>query len=174
MKDTARTTDRQPIPAAELRAHLRATARTTDAWDVVFRPGTPCTFPARANAARRGLKQLESDLAQWPRSSAEEDAAQKLLSPAIVDLESNIRLLRSAVIAATENARAVARLPRVALPPRSEEPRAAAIAALYLRAVQGEFTTATFSAFIQELQTTDALTVGELWNMPAFLQCVLL
>lgn len=174
MKDNAPDLDSQQLLAALVRKHLHNAARAADAWDVVYRPDTPCPFPARLRAARLALKQLESDLAQMQATSGTKDPAQALLRSAVLDLQSSVRLLRSAIVGASESPRDVARLPRIDLPSRGEEPRIAAAATLYLRAVEGAFSATTFSIFIQELQTNDPLTVIELWNLPAFLQFVLL
>ena len=174
MKEIAPDMDSQQLLTTQKRKHLHQAARAADAWDVVHRPETPCPFPARVRAARLALRQLESSLAQTSTGGATEDSAQILLHAAVLDLQSNIRLLRAAVIGVSENARVVARLPRINLPPRGEEPRIAAVAALYLRAVEGAFSADTFSTLAQELQTNDPLTVNELWNLPAFLQFALL
>ena len=48
------------------------------------------------------------------------------------------------------------------------------ICALYIRTVHGEFSEATFTAFIRALQEHDPLTVFELWSLPAFLRFRLL
>ena len=174
MTDTAPFEDSQQLLAAQVRNHLHNAARGADAWDVVHRPNTPCTFPARARAVRLALRQLESDLTQTRAVNATEDPAQRHLRSALLDLQSNIRLLRAAVVGVSESPRDVARLPRVDLHSPGEKPRIAAEAALYLRAVEGSFSATTFSFFIQELQTNDLLTVNELWNLPAFLQFALL
>jgi cyclic beta-1,2-glucan synthetase len=174
MKDTAPALDSQQLLAAQVREHLHTAARTADAWDVVHRPNSPCLFPGRAQAARLALKELERDLAHAPVAGATQEPGQGLVHSAVLDMQSNIRLLRSAVIGVSDNPREVARLPRVNLAARGEEPRVAAVSSLYLRAMNGVFSTTTFSAFIQELQASDPLTVEELWNFPAFLQLVLL
>jgi len=174
MTDTAPSQDSQQLLAAQVRNHLHNAARATNVWDVVYRPDTPCPFPARARAVRLALRQLESELTQTRAATATDDPAQKLLRAALLDLQSNIRLLRSAVVGVSENPRDVALLPRVNLHPPGEEPRIVAEAALYLRAVEGAFSATTFSIFIQELQTSELLTVNELWNLPAFLQFALL
>ncbi|MDE3186448.1 MAG: glycosyl transferase [Acidobacteriota bacterium] len=174
MKENAPDMDSQQLLAAQVRTHLRQAASAADAWDVVHRPETPCLFPARVRAARLALRQLESNLARTHAGNGMENPAQSLPRSAVLDLQSNFRLLRAAVVGVSENPRDTARLPRIDLPPRGEEPRIAGAAALYLRAVEGTFSATTFSTFIQELQTNDPLTVNELWNLPAFLQFVLL
>lgn len=174
MKKTAEATDSSAPLAAEVRAYFGAAARAADAWNVVHRPVTPTSFPARVHKARIALRQLENELAHAPVSGAKEDADRALQQAAILDLLSNIRLLRAAVIGVSESPRELARLPRINQPERGEEPRIIAVANLYLRTAEAKFSAITFSAFIEELQSVDSLTVGELWNLPAFLQFAVL
>src|SRR5581483_8123770 len=88
--------------------------------------------------------------------------------------ELNPRLLRSAILAVSDRPKIVAQLPRVTVAGRATEPRVAAAAAVYLRAVNGEFSADTFRAFVKTFQTQEAFTVNELWNIAAFLRFVLL
>lgn len=141
---------------------LRAAVQTADAWDIVYRPGTSSTFPVRVAAARRNLAHLEKELAAGAAN------------PAFNELRENPRLLRSALITVSANPKIVAQLPRVVLPNKEEEPRAASVASLYWNAVDGTFTPQTFSAFIRELQTHEPLLLNELWNIAGFLRFVLL
>jgi hypothetical protein len=89
-------------------------------------------------------------------------------------LKEHFRLLRSAIPPLAESARVVAQLPRIVLDANRDEPRAAAIAELYLGAVDGEFSAQTFSTFISELQRHESLSLAELWMTADFLKFVLL
>ena len=155
----------QPLSAKLLECVMAA-----ESWDVVHRPVTEGTFPARVRAARRALKALEADLASLPASSgpAKDSAA------ALLELRTNARMLRAAVRAVSAGPQVVAHLPRVVLPAQKDEPRAAAIATAYLRAVDGSFSEPAFRDLIHALQTHDPLTLDELWNASAFLKFTLL
>jgi cyclic beta-1,2-glucan synthetase len=155
----------QPLCGALLEC-VRAAAT----WDVVHRPATTGTFPARVRGAQRALKALESDLSFLQTSSASAPNS----NSALLELRANARLLRAAVRAVSDKPQAIARLPRVVLPAQKDEPRAAAIATAYLRAVDGDFSAPTFRELILALQTHDALTLDELWNVAAFLKFILL
>jgi cyclic beta-1,2-glucan synthetase len=165
MTDTATIPEPQPPLTGEMLEQLRAVA----SWDVVHRPAGAGTFSARVLAARRALKQLEHDLALLPAKPASPAGN----SSALFELRTNIRLLRSAVKPLSEQIREIARLPRVVLPAQRDEPRASAVAALYLRAVGGEFSAPGFGAFINAVQEHEPLTLNELSNISAFLKFVL-
>jgi cyclic beta-1,2-glucan synthetase len=154
-----------PPLTADMLEHLRVAA----SWDVMHRPSGPSTFPARVRAALAALKQLESDLALLPRASATATGN----SAALLEIRSNIRLLRGAVKSMVEQHRETARLPRVLLPAQRDEPRVAAVATLYLRAAGGEFSAPVFAAFIQALQAHEPLALRELWSISSFLSFVL-
>jgi cyclic beta-1,2-glucan synthetase len=166
MTDTATIPEAQPPLTGEMIEHLRATA----SWDVVHRPAGASAFKARILAARVALKQLEHDVSKLPAAPSASTAN----SPALLELRANIRLLRSAVNPLSEQARQIDQLPRVVLPAQRDEPRAASVAALYLRAVNGHFSVPSFAAFVGALQTSEPLGLDELWNIPEFLQFVLL
>ena len=154
----------------QLSAKLLECVRAAESWDVVHRPATASTFPARVHAARRALKALEADLASMRTTtgSAKESAT------ALLELRANARLLRAAVRAVSDRPQVVARLPRVVLPAQKNEPRIAAVATAYLRAVEGNFSAPAFRDFIHALQAHDPLTLDELWNASAFLKFTLL
>ena len=116
----------------------------------------PCSGPPERSA------KLESQLA--PLSDAATDARERALQ----DARSNPRLLRSGITAATIKPEDMEKLPRVLLPGHQEEPRVASICTLYIRTTRGEFSKATFTAFLRTLHDNDALTVFELWNLPGF------
>ncbi len=172
--ETVHAADAHETVAPEVRARLADAARTAHAWNVVHRPGTPSPFPPRLQKARSTLRQLENDLSRLPQGKSSEDPEQALRHAAVLDLQSNLRLLRAAIMGIAENPREVAQLPRLHLAEHGEEPRIAAVARLYLRTVESRFSAETFTLFIQDLQAEDPLTVKELWNLPAFLPFVLL
>jgi cyclic beta-1,2-glucan synthetase len=156
---------RQPLSDA-LREYLRA----AESWEIVDRPATPGSFPARILAARRGLKMLELDLALVRVSAGSSGDP----NSALLELRGNARLLRASIRAVSARPQVIARLPRVVLPAQKDEPRAAAIATAYLRATEGDFSALTFREFIRALQEQDPLTLYELWNVASFLQFILL
>jgi hypothetical protein len=143
--------------------------RAAAAWDVVHRPAAPGTFPARVRAAGRALKALELDLASLRTASVPAGPS----NAALLELRTNARLLRAAVRGVSDKPRIVASLPRVVLPAQKDEPRAAAVAKAYLRAVEGNFSAPAFRDLIQGLQVHDPLTLDELWNAAAFLKFIL-
>jgi hypothetical protein len=155
----------QPFDSALLE-QVRAAA----SWNVVHRPTAPSTFPLRVLAARRTLKALERDLALLHSTSGPPAES----NSALLELRANARLMRAAVRAVSDRPKVVAHLPRVLLPAQKDEPRAAAVATLYFRAVDGNFSPSTFREFISALQAQDPLTLDELWNVASFLKFTLL
>jgi hypothetical protein len=166
MNDSETIPGSQPPLTGEMIENLRATA----SWDVVHRPVGSGTFPARILSVRRSLKRLEQDLSLLPATPA----ASPGTSSALLELRANIRLLRSAINPLSDQIREITQLPRVVLPAQRDEPRAVAVAALYLRAVNGKFSAPGFSAFVAALQAAEPLSLIELWNIPTFLKFVLL
>jgi cyclic beta-1,2-glucan synthetase len=166
MTDTATIPETHQPLAGDMLEHLRA----ADSWEVIQRPASAGTFPARVLAARRALKALERDLARVRTSPGHGGDS----SAALLELRANSRLLRSAVRAVTDKPKIVARLPRVVLPAQKDEPRAVSVAAIYLRAVAGDFSAASFRDFLRAIQEHEPLTLDELWNIAAFLKFVLL
>jgi cyclic beta-1,2-glucan synthetase len=166
MNDTATSPQPQPPLTAEMLEHLRAVA----SWDVMHRPTGHSAFPARVLAAKNGLKQLEHDLSLLPPANATPSGN----SAALLEIRANIRLLRAAVNELPDQQREFLQLPRVMLPAQRDEPRAVAVASLYLRASGGNFTAEGVEAFLIAYQAIDPLTLNELWNIPTFLSFVLL
>ncbi len=148
--------------------------KAADSWDVVHRPNSKCDFPDRIRDARLELQRVETSLSQMPALKLAEYPEQEALRSALLDLRSNIRLLRATVFGIGENPAEIAQLPRIVLPAPEQGPRVAAIARLYLRTVDGVFSESAFHAFIQQLQTNEPLAVKELWQFPAFLKFALL
>ena len=175
MTDTISIPAPQKSPAVDEFAHLRDAARSAASWDVVHRPLAAGTFRERIIAARRALKLLEVEIASLPAAPQAEGDNQRVSHiPALLDLRANSRLLRAAISAVSNKPGELARLPRVLLPAQQDEPRIAAAANLYLRTVAGGFFPQSFQAFIRALQEQEPFTVGELWNIAAFLKFALL
>jgi hypothetical protein len=175
MIDTAPNLDWQQAFASHVPEHLREAARVAASWDVVQRPSTTGAFPARVRAARNGLRLLETDLASQPIAEAVAvDTQTGSQGSNLYELRENFRLLRSAITGVSDSLRIVAQLPRIVRDASQEEPRAAALAEFYLRAVEGDFSAPAFSTFIKDFQAHEFLDVGELWNIPSFLKFALL
>src|SRR5664279_1324775 len=170
MTDTATILDPQHAPNGEKLKELSNAAQVAASWDVATRPTNAGNFQGRIQAARQAIQELERTLTSLPATANPDD----LRMIALLDLRGNPRLLRSAVTAVSGKAKDMAELPRVVLSSHNDEPRVATIASTYLRAVAGEFSDATFSAFVHALQAHDALLVIELWNLPGFLRFCLI
>jgi cyclic beta-1,2-glucan synthetase len=155
--------------APPLSEALLECVRAAASWDIVHRPATEGSFPARINAVRESLKLLQRDL---DRLNAPPGASQDS-NAALLELRSNARLLRAAVRAVSAEPQVIARLPRVVLPAQRDEPRAAAITAAYLQAVEGDFSASDFRQFVHLVQDHDPFTLAELWKFAAFLQFTL-
>ena len=153
---------------------LRKAAAEVASWEVVLRPRTPSVFPERLRAAQRSLAKLESEMVRQPLPEMSSDPQQVAFRAALLELGASHRLLRSALSAVSGRPREIARLPRVLARGKQEEPRAAALAAAYLVALEGCFTGPSFTAFIRDVQKHDALTIDELWDLSSFLRFVLL
>jgi cyclic beta-1,2-glucan synthetase len=166
MTDTAVFSHTQPPPSGEAADVFRAVA----SWTIVHRPENAGTFPPRVLAVRRAVKQLEHDLALLPVKSELSSSNDS----ALLELRANLRMLRAASTAVVDPNGEIARLPRVVLPAQRDEPRAAAVAALYLRSVEGSFSADGFRAFMETMQTHDPLALEELWYISSFLKFVLL
>ena len=170
MTDTATILDPQHAPNGDKLRELSNAAQVAASWDVATRPTNAGNFQERVQAARDAIQELELQLTPLPAAANPDD----LRMIALLDLRGNPRLLRSAVTAVSGKPEDMAELPRVVLSSHNDEPRVATIASTYLRAVGGEFSDATFSAFVRALQAHDALLVIELWNFPGFLRFCLI
>jgi hypothetical protein len=166
MTDTATIHDARLPLSSEMIESLRS----VESWDIIHRPDKPTRFHARIIAARSTLKQLEDNLAS---STAVSPATEEIYST-FSELRANFRLLRSAIHAMPENPRVVSRLPRVIHSGQQEELRVAAIADIYFRASNWNFSAMEFQSFIRALQAHEPLTLDELWIVAAFLEFVLL
>lgn len=166
MIDTAAISDNQEPFAEEMAERVRVAA----SWDVVHHPRLAGAFPARIRAANRALKQLERDLASQQAATGSTESG----NSSLLELRANWRLLRAALRAISDRPRLVASLPRIVSAAQQDEPRAAAFALIYLRAVNWEFSAPLLHGFIQALQAHEPLTLDELWNLSAFLKFILL
>ena len=174
MAYTVSTLDSAPPLAGDLTERLRNAAETAASWPIIPRSRTAGTFPERVRAARSGLRWLEKHLVRRSAARAERDPHLAPYHAAMQDLRANFRLLRSAIAAAAAQPRHIAALPRIVQARRSGEPRMAAVAEAYLRAVDGDFSAPTFYTFVHALQAREQLTADELWNFPLFLKFSLL
>ncbi len=154
----------------EIHEDFSAASHSAALWEVALRPTGPGTFPTRVLARRNELLQLEKELTSLPPSPSNPDA--RMIG--LMDMRANPRLLRTAITAVTVKPRDLERLPRIALSDHKDEPRVAAVCALYLRTVRGQFSNETFTAFVRTLQKHDPLTVFEIWSIPAFLRFAIL
>jgi cyclic beta-1,2-glucan synthetase len=152
---------------------LQDAAKSTTSWDVIHRPSSPGTFRERICAAMRSLAHLEKILVRFASARTTQDSQSNQLRPALRELRGHGRSLRQALDAVAGREEVISRLPRVVFADRREEPRVAAVTSIYLSAVDGVFSPATFCAFVEMLQANDPLTLDELWNLAAFLQFAL-
>jgi hypothetical protein len=153
---------------------LRNAADLAASWVVAPRPCGGSTFFRRVRDAQRTLKQLGKFLAGPPAPYTGNDPRMTSCRAALHELRAHFRLLSSAIAAVSERPRHAPRLPRILLAGRQDEPRVAAAASAYLRAVDGDFSAPTFHAFIHALQAHEPLIVDELRSIAAFLKFALL
>jgi hypothetical protein len=173
MTNSATILDPQPQLGGDVLEHIQGSVRAAALWKVVHRPSGKCAFSKRAQAALESLKKLESDLGRWHSAHAEEEVQSDSQKSVALELRSSSRLLRSAILAVSTCPEEIARLPRVILSDGQDEPRAATAAALYLAAVDGDFSESTFRTFMNALQDHEPFNVDELWYMAAFLRFTL-
>ncbi|KAA6464592.1 glycosyl transferase [Acidobacteria bacterium AB60] len=169
MNETISILDAQRVLNGDRIEAIKQAARSSGSWDVSLRPTAPGKFQERVLAARSGVEHLEKELARLPDIGAGNKPIIGLL-----DLRSNPRLLRAAVAAVTPQPRDRDNLPRVLLSGNREEPRVATLAATYLDAVGGEISAPGLALFANELQANEPLLLVEIWNIPAYLNFVLL
>jgi len=175
MADSVRILSPQEPLASTPPEDLRHVAGSAARWDVVHRPNTASTFPARVRAVQKELRLLEKDLASDRKPDAVMgDGWPSYRSAALLELRENFRLLRSAISGMSDNLRALTQLPRILIEGEQREPRAAACAETYIHTVGGDYSTETLRTFIRELQTHEPLLVEELWSVPSFLKFSLL
>jgi cyclic beta-1,2-glucan synthetase len=158
---------------AETMNRLRRAADQAARWEVIPRPRTDGSFHARAHAAHRRLKQLEPRLARQSQAETTDDPQLVARRAVLLELAASHRTIRSAIRDVSEKRRELVRLPRLVLDSGHDEPRIAAVARIYLEAVNGTFSAPTFQAFIQAVQVHEPLNVEELWSAGTFLRFVL-
>ncbi|MDE3062542.1 MAG: glycosyl transferase [Acidobacteriota bacterium] len=139
------------------------------AWDVVYRPRTKYSVEGRIQAARQAVMALEQRVARAYVGVTEQGEAQGR-SSVLLDVRSNLRLMRAAALCLKESAREAGRIPRILRPAQQAGPRIAALARLYLRTAELAFSAETLSEFLRRFQLSEPLTVSELWQLPAFLK----
>jgi len=166
MTDTTTISENQQPFAWDVEEQLRVAA----SWDVMHRPTGAGVFSARVHAAGLALKALERDLSSKETKTASDES----VNSAIREMRANKRMLRSALRTVAEMPRVVDHLPRIVQPAGNDEPRIAAISASYFRLVDWDFSETVLRLFIQGLQKHEPLTLDELWNLPAFLDFILL
>jgi len=156
--------------------HLYDAAKVAASWTVVPRPKTKSSFLLGAPEIRERLQQLDEFLGVTPRLYAADSDEERMkgFHVAVQELRTNFRLFPPAAAAVLDRPDEVDRLPRVVLANSQDQPRIAAAASRYLRAVDGDFSEATFRVFIHALQTYDPLTLNELWELGSFLRFELL
>jgi hypothetical protein len=153
---------------------LRSAADQAVAWEVIPQPRADRYFQKRVHAARQALKQVEAKLARQSLGEMPNDPQLAARRSALLELAAGHRMFRSAITDVSDKRRELAQLPRLALGPRQEEPRVAAVARVYLDAVDGTFSAPTFHAFMQAVQAHEPLNVDELWSVGTFLKFALL
>ncbi len=157
-------------PDTETMTRLRRAADQVASWEVVPRPQADTSFQTRVNAARQTLKQLETKLAGQSLAETPNDPQLSARRPALLELAAGHRMFRSAIRDVIDKRQELACLPRLVLDARHDEPRAAALARIYLEAVGGIFSAPTFHAFIEAVQAHEPLNVEELWSIGTFLK----
>ena len=138
-------------------------ARQRDAWTGCASPpielphgkwflalGQPDPFKSACTLRSPALKKLEmksrSPVSGHRRPSDPQLAARR---SALLELAARHRMLRTAIAAVSDQTQELAQLPRLVLSSGQDEPRVAAVARLYPRAVDGTFSAPTFQEFIQ-------------------------
>ncbi|HEY1806428.1 MAG TPA: glucoamylase family protein [Terracidiphilus sp.] len=159
---------------ANAMARLRSAADQVAAWKVVPRPTADASFQRRVDAARQTLAHLEAKLARQSLTEVEGHPNLATRRSALLELAAGHRMFRSAISDVSDKRQELARLPRLILGPRRDEPRVAGVARMYLDAVDGTFSASTFHVFMHAVQAHEPLNVGELWSIGTFLKFTLL
>ncbi|HEV2324020.1 MAG TPA: glucoamylase family protein [Terracidiphilus sp.] len=173
MAHPAHIIEPQPPPAGPVNDRLRSAAETAASWTVEPRPRSASEFLKRVRENRERLVQLEKLLTSRSVSKIEKEPQFDQFRASVRELRAHFRLLRSAIASVDARPQHVAELPRVVLTGHRHEPRVAAISDAYLRAVDGEFSAATFEQFVRVFQEREQLTADELLDFPAFLKFAL-
>jgi hypothetical protein len=159
---------------SETMNRLTSAANQVADWEVIPRSRAGGTLQKRAQAARQTLTQLETKLARQSLTEVPTDPQLAARRSALLELAAGHRMFRSAISDVSDKRQELARLPRLVLGPRRDEPRVAALARIYLDAVDGTFSAPTFQEFMQAIQTHEPLNVEELWSVGTLLKFALL
>ncbi len=174
MSKIASISDRHESLDSETMNRLHSAADRASAWEVIPRPRVDGELQRRVQAAQQTLTQLETKLARQSLAEVPIDPQLAARRSALLELAAGHRMLRSAISDVSDKRKELVQLPRLVLGPRRLEPRVAAIARIYLEAVDGTFTAPTFHEFMQAVQTHEPLNVDELWSVGTFLKFTLL
>ncbi|HVN92138.1 MAG TPA: glucoamylase family protein [Terracidiphilus sp.] len=158
----------------EIKARLHSAADEAAAWEVIPRPRGDSALQRGVQSARVALRKLETSLAR--QSLAEVPANPQLAErrSALLELAARHRMFRSIVSDVDDKREELGQLPRLVRGRRRHDPRVAALARLYLDAVDARFTALTFREFIHAVQNHEPLNVDELWSIGTFLKFALL
>jgi hypothetical protein len=183
MTDSASVLDSKPQLDAQQADALRKAARTALSWDVEHRPDSTGNFASVIDALRKDARTVESRMAKFTVESLQQQGQAEASSSvsrtaALLELKENGRLARTAIMTVASLSKDVAELPRVINSTQSSvqsgEPRAAALASIYLESIQFQFSTAGLELFLREFQANEPLHVEELLSIPVFLQFAVL
>jgi hypothetical protein len=168
MNDNVTMLDPQYSLPAEVREALTNVSAEAARWNVALRPTQPSpSFRRRIAVARTAIQHLEVELARLPESAPAAD--HRIIG--LLDLRANPRVLRTAVTGVEPKPSDDREtLPRVMLGANEDEPRVATLCATYLRAVDGEADTVSFTVFLRALQAHEPLTLDEIWDLPSYLR----
>jgi cyclic beta-1,2-glucan synthetase len=172
MPNTDSIHEAQQISPGNNAERLRGAVQTAAAWEVVPRPTGRSAFFSRVDAAAHALRQLETRLAK--EKSANGDLRPVPFHAAVNELRVGRRLMHASLAGFSGKPPQLALLPRVVFDARPDEPRVAALAEIYLQAVEGEFSADQFRSFLRDFQSRESLALDELWNISAFLKFSLL
>jgi hypothetical protein len=175
MADTIPILEPQPSGAGRTPpARLEGAARVAASWDVVRQPSSIGSFSRRIQAASQGLARLERFIAERNDPRTEKGAQTESAASSLREVRTHLRSLSGMLSAITGSEAVIERLPHILFSSGREEPRIAAVARIYLDAVDSVFDPGTFSTFLRILQTREPLTLDELANISSFLQFILL
>ncbi|MFP5235741.1 MAG: glucoamylase family protein [Acidobacteriota bacterium] len=166
MTENATMVDQDTLTAAQS-DRLLAAAHASSKWDVVIRPARASDYFKHVQSVRQRLRALELELARLPEPAPDAGVA------ALLQLRASQRLLRGASRGIAAKPRKHEVLPVIHPGPR-EVPRLVTLCASYLDALGGKASGASFAMYLRALQEHDPLTLNEVWNLPGYLQFVLL
>src|SRR3569833_2457090 len=113
MNQVASNLEPQELLENEVRMRVESAAAAVAQWDVVHHPANMGEFSAQVSSARRGLLQLEVELARHPVPPMTEDPAEIAYRAGLLELGASHRLLRSAKNGVSDRPKQIAELPRV-------------------------------------------------------------